>query len=272
MPAPLGIGTVRLADGTSVKCFLCEAGGDRRRRRHHPLRRLACLHRRARGRLIGSRTAAAISPSLLVGEGCFSLRATSEPRKAGRGVWATRLPSVPQPTSSMIDTWAAATRQPSAVLHPCLHLPADLARRAVAPEEGRGDGEIAAVGGHHRLLQLARQSGRRARRAERGDLVVAVEVLGDAIADGRRRIEEQPVERGDVVARPAPSRIRRRPPRPPPSRLRCRSREPYRSSRDLSSLRKGMFSYWSGWTRSQSTPAGCENGVRVSISSVSVAM
>ena len=25
VPAPLGIGTVRLADGTSVKCFLCEA-------------------------------------------------------------------------------------------------------------------------------------------------------------------------------------------------------------------------------------------------------
>ena len=27
VPAPLGIGTVRLADGTSVKCFLCEAAG-----------------------------------------------------------------------------------------------------------------------------------------------------------------------------------------------------------------------------------------------------
>ena len=27
VPAPLGIGTARLADGTSVKCFLCEAAG-----------------------------------------------------------------------------------------------------------------------------------------------------------------------------------------------------------------------------------------------------
>ena len=51
IPPPLGIGTLDLADGTRVKGFLCESGGDRRRARHQQLRRLAELRRVSRAGL-----------------------------------------------------------------------------------------------------------------------------------------------------------------------------------------------------------------------------
>jgi allophanate hydrolase len=43
IPARLGIGTVTLEDGSSVKCFLCE------RRRHYRLRRMAQVAGAAEG-------------------------------------------------------------------------------------------------------------------------------------------------------------------------------------------------------------------------------
>src|SRR5262249_33493310 len=81
--------------------------------------------------------------------------------------------------------------------HPGLHLPPDLAGRAV--EQGRGDAEVAAVGGNHRAREGAGEAERRARRAEAGDFGVAVENLVDAVADGTRIVAEYLVESRDVV-------------------------------------------------------------------------
>ena len=53
VPAPLGIGTLQLADGLAVKGFICEPSAvsdTQRRARHHRVRRLACLPRQPRRR------------------------------------------------------------------------------------------------------------------------------------------------------------------------------------------------------------------------------
>src|ERR1051326_6314681 len=68
--------------------------------------------------------------------------------------------------------------------HPALHLPADLARHGGAVKQRRSHGEVAAVCGDDGLRDRAREANRRARRPERGDLVVAVENFGPAVADG----------------------------------------------------------------------------------------
>jgi hypothetical protein len=47
-PAPLGIGTLELADGSSVQGFICEGARAGRRAGHHPPRRLARLRREPR--------------------------------------------------------------------------------------------------------------------------------------------------------------------------------------------------------------------------------
>ena len=50
IPAPLGLGSLTLADGSSVHGFVCEAQALRRRARHHLVRRLAGLPRIAAAR------------------------------------------------------------------------------------------------------------------------------------------------------------------------------------------------------------------------------
>src|SRR6476619_5692219 len=70
--------------------------------------------------------------------------------------------------------------------HPGLHLAADLARHGGAMKQRRGHGAVAAVGGDDRFRNRAREPDRRARGAERGDLVMAVKDFGDAVADGAR--------------------------------------------------------------------------------------
>ena len=83
--------------------------------------------------------------------------------------------------------------------HPGLHLPADLAGQAVAIEQGRRDRGVAAIGRDRGPRGLAHQPGRRARGAERRDLVVAVEIFADAIAQRARILAEQLIEHGDVI-------------------------------------------------------------------------
>src|SRR5271163_3023217 len=91
---------------------------------------------------------------------------------------------------------APALRKP----HPCLHLPADLARSVPAAEQCRGDPEIAAISRDLRALQRAREARRRPRGAKRADFLDPIEVLGRAVADAFARIDEEAVERRYVVA------------------------------------------------------------------------
>src|SRR4029453_13441850 len=83
--------------------------------------------------------------------------------------------------------------------HPGLGLAPDLAGRTVAAEQGRGDGVIAPVGGDDRFRQGAHQAYGGARNAETLYLVIAVEVLGRAVADGPRIVTEDFIERVDVI-------------------------------------------------------------------------
>src|SRR5271170_1745263 len=82
---------------------------------------------------------------------------------------------------------------------PGLHLPPDLPRRVVAPEQRGRDRAIPAVCDNARLLELSREALRRARRAERLDRLIAVEVLGSPIADDVLARREEAVERRDIV-------------------------------------------------------------------------
>src|SRR4051794_30290867 len=78
--------------------------------------------------------------------------------------------------------------------HPGLHLAAHLiARHDVAMKERGGDRIVAAVGGYHRTGARAHKVDRRAPGTERGDLLVTVEVLGDAVTDGALVLAEQGV-------------------------------------------------------------------------------
>src|SRR5882672_8253165 len=83
--------------------------------------------------------------------------------------------------------------------HPGLHLAADFADHGGAMKQRRGDGKVAAVGGDHRLRQHARQSDRRAPRAEGFDLRVAVEIFSAAVPDRARVVAEYGVEYRYVV-------------------------------------------------------------------------
>src|SRR5437016_13230885 len=74
--------------------------------------------------------------------------------------------------------------------HPGLHLAADRASHRRAVKLGRGHCEVAAVARDHRLRQRSGEPDRRARGAEGLDLLVAVEALGPAIADGARVVAE----------------------------------------------------------------------------------
>src|ERR1700752_1403121 len=58
---------------------------------------------------------------------------------------------------------------------------------------------IAAVSGDHGLRDRAHQPDRRTRAAERLDLVVAVQIFTDAVADRLRRIAEDRVEHVEIV-------------------------------------------------------------------------
>ena len=84
--------------------------------------------------------------------------------------------------------------------HPGVALPAG-AVAAMAAELAVGGAEVAAVGDDPDLQQVAveHETGIAAG-AEGGDLVVAVELLADAVAQGVRALPEQLVEHGDVVA------------------------------------------------------------------------
>ncbi len=99
----------------------------------------------------------------------------------------------------MTLTCAATMRQPSGKrTQVCICRPI-LLRRRVAVEQGRRHREIAPVSRDLRPLQPPRQAGAGARRAKRLDLVVAVEVLGGAVADRRRRGVKEPIQRRDIV-------------------------------------------------------------------------
>ena len=82
---------------------------------------------------------------------------------------------------------------------PGLHLAADLAGVGGAVKQRRGDSEVAAVGGDDGPRDRPRQADRRTGAAERCDLVVAVEVLTAAIANGAGIVVEHCIERGNVV-------------------------------------------------------------------------
>src|SRR4051794_9119920 len=85
--------------------------------------------------------------------------------------------------------------------HPGLHLAAHfLARHDVAMKKRGGDRIVAAVGGYHRTGARAHEVDRRAPGTKRRHFLVAVKVLGDAVADGALVLAEQGVERIDVVA------------------------------------------------------------------------
>ena len=78
--------------------------------------------------------------------------------------------------------------------HPGLHLPSDLVRHDLAPEQRRGDRKVASVGRNAGARGRAHQADRRTRAAKRRDLVVAIEVLGssvanDALARQKKRIQ-----------------------------------------------------------------------------------
>src|ERR1700712_2935314 len=83
--------------------------------------------------------------------------------------------------------------------HPGLHLPSDPAGHAVAVKQRRCPRRIAAIGCDHGWVGGARQASRRARRAERRDCVIAVEIFADAVAERTRIVPEQFAEQGDVV-------------------------------------------------------------------------
>src|SRR5262249_18232533 len=91
---------------------------------------------------------------------------------------------------------APTLRQPN----PRLHLSTDLAGRAVAVKQRGGDREVAAVTGNQGSRARARQVLRRASGAERGYLRMAVEVLGEAVANGARILMKEHIERGHIVA------------------------------------------------------------------------
>src|ERR1041385_7786831 len=83
--------------------------------------------------------------------------------------------------------------------HPGLRLPADLAGRGVAMKQRRGHRKVAAIGGDDRFREPAGEADGRAGGAEGRDLVVAIEDLLGAVADGARVDAEDAVEHRDVV-------------------------------------------------------------------------
>ena len=179
-----------------------------RRARDREAARQLCLVERSAGRkraahdLVGELQRAAPRPA------SCGRRRSSRLRAAGSVRRRVMLASA---GSSIRLTCAATTRQPSRKAHPGLHLAADLAGHAVALEQRRGDREVAAVGGDHgaRVVR-ARPTGERA--ARNGcDLVVAVEVLADAVADGARVVAEDARRASRRRWSPAPSRSARTP-------------------------------------------------------------
>src|SRR5687767_4457590 len=82
---------------------------------------------------------------------------------------------------------------------PCLLLAAYLAGHGLAPEQRRGDREVAAVGRDHGLRDRTHETDRRARGAKAGNLLVAVKVLSNAVADRLRRIAEDRIQSRDVI-------------------------------------------------------------------------
>src|SRR5579859_2194120 len=77
---------------------------------------------------------------------------------------------------------------------PTLHLPADLRGSAVAMKQGRGGRKIASERGDHGPRQPTGQPGGGAGRAKAADLIVTVQILGDAIADRLRTAPEQKLQ------------------------------------------------------------------------------
>ena len=96
-------------------------------------------------------------------------------------------------------TWAATTPPAFRKAYPGLHLPADLAGKLLAIEQRRGHRGIAAIGGDHRLRGLAPQPDRRTRGTKRHDLVIAIEIFADAVAQRALVGAKQLIEHGDVV-------------------------------------------------------------------------
>src|SRR5262249_4769109 len=89
---------------------------------------------------------------------------------------------------------------PPAVIGPEPHLALPAGRRpSYALEFGVGGGEVLPIGGDHRLYQIAGQVDGRAPGAKSGDLVIAVEILGRAVAERVPALPEQSVEFDDVV-------------------------------------------------------------------------
>jgi len=84
--------------------------------------------------------------------------------------------------------------------HPGLHLPPDpAARPCIAIKQCRGDRGVAAIGRDYGLVGRAPQTDRRARRAKHHDLIIAIEIFTDAVAQRAGIVAEQFVEHGDVV-------------------------------------------------------------------------
>src|SRR5438874_1662422 len=83
--------------------------------------------------------------------------------------------------------------------NPGLHLPADLAGRGVAIEQGGGHGRVAAIAGDDGFRRAPVEAHRRAPGTEAGDRLVAVEVLADAIAQRAGIVAEELAEHCDVV-------------------------------------------------------------------------
>src|SRR5262245_5920258 len=90
---------------------------------------------------------------------------------------------------------APALRKPD----PGLHLAAHLAGRTWAMKQRRGHRKVTAVGGDQRPATSAVEPDWGAPGTKCGDLLVAVKVLPDAIADGALVLVEQGIERVHVV-------------------------------------------------------------------------
>src|SRR5437867_993897 len=82
---------------------------------------------------------------------------------------------------------------------PRLHLTPDLAGQRIAIEQCGGDGGVAAIGRDHGLVGPAAEPDRRARRAERHDLLVAVEIFPNAIAQRAGIVAKEFVEHHYVI-------------------------------------------------------------------------
>src|SRR5579871_860918 len=143
-----------------------------------------------------------VPPSIRTSTGAFARSLSVGRRTTPSSTALIQLPSVSAPSrlglvyhADVGGDDAPAFGEPD----PRLHLPANLARRIVSPEERSGDGAIAAVGHDARPLKRARQADWRTGCAERLDRFVAIEVLASSVPDRILARREEAIERGDIV-------------------------------------------------------------------------